>query len=79
MKKGVSLVRNSKENRSKTGQTTIFVILAVFIVVIIGAYYKINLDKEFFERNDIKSDLNQIQSLILECGEEFSKNSLETI
>ena len=79
MKKGVSLVRNSKENRSKTGQTTIFVILAVFIVVIIGAYYKINLDKEFFERNDIKSDLNQIKSLILECGEEVSKNSLETI
>lgn len=74
MKKGVSLVRNSK-----VGQTTIFVILAVFVVVIIGLYYKTNLDKEFFERNDIKSDLNQIQSLILECGEEVSKNALETI
>ncbi len=69
----------------KRGQTTVFIILAIFIIAAIaGGSYIISENKkseseQFFSGSEVKPTLNSIQSDILNCAEETSKKALETI
>ena len=70
----------------KRGQVTIFIIIAILIVtVIIFILFLVKtkstseLDKEFFSQANIKPSLQNIQSFILDCMDETSKDALNVI
>jgi hypothetical protein len=70
----------------KRGQVTIFIIIAIFIVVaVISLIFLVKtkssseLDKEFFSQANIKPSLQNIQSFILDCLDETSKDALDVI
>jgi hypothetical protein len=63
----------------KKGQVTIFIILAVVIVVAVGSYLyynKLSNEKEFFESSDIAPLVNNIQSFAFDCAEVVSGDAL---
>ena len=71
--------------KSKTSQTTIFIILAIMILTIAIFFYvktysqKQDLGREYFEKNRLQPSIKNIQNFIIDCHEETSKQSLITI
>jgi len=70
----------------KRGQISIFIILAVVIIVgilLIGYFIKKNNDnkvsEEFFENIDVKPSLDKIENSIFDCVNKVSEESLESI
>jgi len=71
---------------SLKAQTTIFIILAIVIITIIGSTTytinkskKINLDEEYFSNIQIKSSFNNLKTEILNCLDESTEISLKII
>lgn len=70
----------------KRGQVTVFIIVGILIVGIVGGVgyaVKVNKDaelsEEFFSSMAVKPELNNIQSSVLNCMESVCKDGLETI
>lgn len=70
----------------KKSQVTIFIIIAVVLVVIGAAFFlaqysksKEELSKEYFIQQGIEPSLKNIQEFSLDCLEENAKNALELI
>ena len=70
----------------KKGQVTIFIILAIVFVTIIGLILFINSGaekerqgREYFKQQGIKPSLANIQDFIVECHEEVSRTGLKRI
>jgi len=70
----------------KKGQVTIFIILAIVFVTIIGLILFINSGAEkegrgrdYFEQQGIRPSLANIQDFIVECHEEISRTGLDYI
>ena len=89
MEKRKNLKPSSKYNKRikpKFAQTTIFIILAIVIVlsIAIASYFSyINnqktLDRNFFASNEIKPSLNSLEFSMIDCSEDVSKDSLDLI
>ena len=66
-------------------QVTIFVVIAIAIVLIAGIVFYIKssakkeLTKDYFIQNNIEPSINNIQDFVIDCLEENSKVSLEKI
>jgi len=74
---------NIKKRRVIKAQVTVFVILAIVLVVAGGiAYYNVNnskINNDFFSGADIKPTVDNIKSSIIGCQENTIKDSLENI
>ena len=70
----------------KKGQVSIFVILAILIVVGFGIFLllrgesqKKELNREYFEQQGLQPSIKNIQDFILDCQEEVSREGLKRI
>ena len=68
----------------KRGQITIFIIIAIVVVAIIGTLVYVNtsqagLSKRFFGSSEIKPTIDVIQSSILDCADTVTEDSLVVI
>ena len=69
----------------KKGQVTIFIIIAIVLIgVIAGGTFLVSQNKkaaslEYFASSSIKPTLNSINSRIIDCSEETSKQALDRI
>jgi len=75
-----------KRELNRKGQVTIFIIIAVVVVVITGiAFYVINsnqkskLSQEFFESAEIKPKLYEIENKVSDCVAQSTRDSIEVI
>jgi len=74
------------KKRNKKAQTTVFIIIAVVVLAIIAGilYFKnipgqTNLDEEFFSSNELKPQVDRLQTAILDCTEQTSEEALTNI
>jgi len=79
-------MKRGRVNTNSKAQTTIFIIIAVIVVILIITFVYFNnsisftkLDAEYFESSELKPQLTNIESLIINCLDETSKQALETI
>jgi len=78
--------RKNPSSKSKYAQTTIFIILAIIIVLLIAiaSYFAYlnkqgDLDRKFFSSTQIKPSLNSLELSILDCNEDISIQALNLI
>lgn len=71
---------------SKISQVTIFIILAILVIAIIIIFFLTKSEKEelerdidYFKRQGIQPSIENIQTFILDCHEETSKQALKQI
>jgi len=89
MEKGKNLssrLKYTKNKKPKFAQTTIFIILAIVIVlaIAIATYFSYlstreSSDREFFASTQIKPSLNNLEISMIDCSEDISKDSLNLI
>lgn len=77
-------MKKEEKAQIKKAQTTVFIIIAIMIVIAIALtiYFtnqKKQASEEYFLQESIKPGLTAVQSGIIECAKETSKKALETI
>ena len=79
-------LKYTKSKKPKFAQTTIFIILAIVIVlsIAIAIYFsylniKETSDREFFASNQIKPSLNSLEFSMIDCSKDISQDSLDII
>lgn len=75
-----------KKSVNNKAQITVFIIVALVVIVIIGILFYVikntgfsELDREYFAQESIKPQVENIQNSIVNCMKDTTKNSLDVI